>query len=192
MTFAVRSSKGAFKSLALIAVAVGLPATLALASEAGLAAPLPNADPQLVSTSLDARSLDASLSSPVSQAAAQPSAKELECMAKVVLHEAGNQSREGQLAVAQIMLNRKQSGRFADSICGVAAQRGQFFDLAAYNPNRDQRWTTALDVARDAMTGEGDEIAPGALYFHAATHKASTFFRTRQKVASIGAHIFYR
>src|SRR4051812_2159851 len=67
---------------------------------------------------------------PTTQAA--PDA-ELNCLAKIVLHEAGNQSRTGQLAVAQVVMNRVHSGRFASTICGVAMQRGQFFNVHAYN-----------------------------------------------------------
>src|SRR5688572_10899424 len=54
---------------------------------------------------------------------------ELTCLAKVVVHEAGNQSRAGQMAVAQVVMNRvnDRRGRFGRTICGVVMQRGQFF-----------------------------------------------------------------
>src|SRR4051812_26291967 len=39
--------------------------------------------------------------------------QELTCLAKIVHHEAGNQSAAGQLAVAQVVMNRVRSGRFA-------------------------------------------------------------------------------
>jgi spore germination cell wall hydrolase CwlJ-like protein len=118
---------------------------------------------------------------------------ELECMAKVVHHEAGNQSRRGQLAVAQIIMNRIESGRFADTICGVANQPGQFFRTAAYNPNRDSdQWRNAVEVAREARDGTGAEVVPGALFFRATYASTTSFFRTRQQVAALGGHVFYR
>src|SRR3954464_8949261 len=51
---------------------------------------------------------DIESATPTSQAA--PDA-ELTCLAKVVVHEAGNQPRAGQLAVAQVVMNRVRSGR---------------------------------------------------------------------------------
>ena len=114
---------------------------------------------------------------------------ELTCLAKIVLHEAGNQSRTGQLAVAQVVMNRVHSGRFADTICGVAMQRGQFFNVHAYNPPHDARWRLALEVARDAREGVSSPVIGDALFFHAAY--AGGIGNHRQ-VGRIGGHIFYR
>lgn len=118
---------------------------------------------------------------------------ELECMAKVVMREAGNQSRDGQLAVAQIVVNRMQSGRFPSTVCGVANQPGQFFNTHAYNPRRDTaRWAAAVEVAREALAGETPQVVPGAMFFHADYVAPNSWFRTRQRVGVLGNHIFYR
>ena len=114
---------------------------------------------------------------------------ELTCLAKIVLHEAGNQSRTGQLAVAQVVMNRVHSGRFASTICGVAMQRGQFFNVHAYNPARDSRWRTALEIARDAREGVSEPVIGDALFFHAAYAGGVGGHR---QVGRIGGHIFYR
>ncbi|MBC7986266.1 MAG: cell wall hydrolase [Sphingomonadaceae bacterium] len=116
---------------------------------------------------------------------------ETECLAKIVLHEAGNQSRDGQLAVAQVVMNRVNSGRFADTICGVALQRGQFFNVHAYNPPRDARWDRAVEIALDARHATSAPVVADALFFHAAYAQPS-FFRSRQRVARLGDHVFYR
>jgi N-acetylmuramoyl-L-alanine amidase len=121
--------------------------------------------------------------------APQAADAELTCLAKIVLHEAGNQSRTGQLAVAQVVMNRVHSGRFAGTICGVALQRGQFFNVHAYNPPHDGRWRLALEVARDAREGLSDPVIGDALFFHAAY--AGGIGNHRQ-VGRIGGHIFYR
>jgi spore germination cell wall hydrolase CwlJ-like protein len=118
---------------------------------------------------------------------------ETECMAKVVRHEAANQSRRGQLAVAQIMMNRVRSGRFASTICRVAGQPGQFFDVNSYNPPRDNiQWRTAVEVAREAIAGEEADVTNGAYFYHAASQSPTGFFRNRQRVQTLGDHIFYR
>ena len=49
------------------------------------------------------------------QSAAAPvvlAAEEVDCMAKVVLHEAGAEPRQGKVAVAQTLVNRRAAGRF--------------------------------------------------------------------------------
>lgn len=119
--------------------------------------------------------------------------QQLECMAKVVHHEAGNQPRSGQLAVAQLIMNRVGKDRFADTVCEVANQPGQFFHTASYNPRRDtDRWATAVEVSREAMAGAADPVVPGAMYYHAAFRPANAFFRTRQRLTTVGDHVFYR
>lgn len=114
---------------------------------------------------------------------------ELECLAKIVLHEAGNQSRTGQIAVAEVVMNRLKSPKFPKTICGVALQRGQFFNVHAYKPYRDSRWPRALEIARQVRDGEAGRVTNGAFFFR-AHHGAP--FRGRTRVATIGAHAFYR
>ena len=118
---------------------------------------------------------------------------ELTCLAKVVVHEAGNQPRAGQLAVAQVVMNRVNDprGRFGRTICGVIMQRGQFFNVHAYNPSRtNARWRTAVEVAREARDGNSEQVMNGALFFHAAY--ANVNFRGRTRVGRLAGHVFYR
>jgi N-acetylmuramoyl-L-alanine amidase len=143
-----------------------------------------------LATQPDATDETQSFNDDAEAAAADP---ELECMAKVVHHEAGNQTRQGQLAVAQTIMNRIESGRFASTICGVANQPGQFFQTSAYNPDRSgEQWKSALSVSREARRGSTADVVPGALFFRASYASATRFFRGRQQVASLGGHIFYR
>jgi len=119
--------------------------------------------------------------------------RELECMAKVVMHEAGNQTRTGQLAVAQLIMNRVGKSHFGSSICAVVNQPGQFFQTASYNPHRDdQRWATAVEVSREALEGDAAPVVPGAVFYHAASQTPNRFFRSRQRISMVGDHIFYR
>jgi N-acetylmuramoyl-L-alanine amidase len=117
---------------------------------------------------------------------------ETECMAKAVQHEAANQSLEGQLAVAQLILNRTQSGQFPKTICGVVNQPGQFERITHYNPPRqDGRWAVAVAISRIAQQGVVEAMAPGALFFH-AVYVHPNWRKKRERIARIGAHIFYR
>jgi spore germination cell wall hydrolase CwlJ-like protein len=115
-----------------------------------------------------------------------------ECMAKVVQHEAANQPLTGQLAVAEVIVNRTRSGRFPTTPCAVANQRGQFFQTDGYHVTRTSlRWRTAVAIARIAQAGEAAPAAPGALYFHASYARPEWSHR-RPLVTQIADQIFYR
>lgn len=121
--------------------------------------------------------------------AAELDPRQIECIAKVIRHEAANQPIDGQIAVAQVIRARMKDGRFPTTACGVAKQRGQFFDVDAYDPPRsDARWATAMRIATDTMEGEGDEVADGALFFHSA----GAAMPGRVRVTQIADHTFYR
>ncbi|MGE3147060.1 MAG: cell wall hydrolase, partial [Pseudorhodoplanes sp.] len=51
---------------------------------------------------------------------------EHECLARAVYYESQGEPLTGQLSVAEVIINRSRSGRFASSICGVVRQAGQF------------------------------------------------------------------
>lgn len=114
---------------------------------------------------------------------------ELTCLARVILYEAGAESRAGQLAVAQVVLNRTRSGRFPRTICGVINQRGQFASIRSFHPPRNARWNRALALARAARAGERVPSIGNALFFHAARVRP---FSGRTRVARLGGHVFYR
>ena len=118
--------------------------------------------------------------------------RQINCIAKVVHHEAGNQPREGQIAVAHVMVNRVRRG-FGDDVCDVANQPGQFFRLSRYHPNRNTAaWAAAVDVARTVLSGSTRDYSKGALYFHANWAKPDRFFRGRTKLTRLEDHDFYR
>ena len=128
-----------------------------------------------------------------SNAAVAPSDSEEKCLASAIFYEARSEPFEGQLAVAQVILNRVESGRFASSICGVVRQPAQFSfvrsgKIPAINPNSHD-WREALSVARIAQAKLHHSGAENALFFHAT--RVNPKWRLN-RVASIGNHIFYR
>jgi N-acetylmuramoyl-L-alanine amidase len=117
---------------------------------------------------------------------------ELECLAGAVYFESKGEPLSGQLAVANVIINRTNSGRFPHSICGVVRQPGQFSFLRGGripDVRSGAQYQTALGIARVAMEKEWDNPAPDALYFHA--RRVSPGWG-KARVASIGNHIFYR
>lgn len=117
---------------------------------------------------------------------------ELRCLATAVYFESKGEPLEGQLAVAQVILNRVESHRFADTICGVVNQPKQFsYSKSAAVRSGSSNWRTAVAIAKIARDDRWQEIAPEALFFH-ANYVAPSWRQTRVKVSQVGAHVFYR
>ena len=51
------------------------------------------------------------------------SSKDIDCLAKNIYYEAGNEPEEGKVAVAMVTINRVRDGRFGKSVCSVVDQR---------------------------------------------------------------------
>lgn len=120
--------------------------------------------------------------------------RETECLAASVYFESKSEPLEGQLAVAEVVLNRANSGgRFPPSVCAVVFQKGQFSFVRGngfppINRNGDF-WKTAVAIAQIAMNDEWDSRASNALYFHATRVRPGW---NRVRVAQLGNHVFYR
>jgi N-acetylmuramoyl-L-alanine amidase len=126
------------------------------------------------------------------QAVADESDDQLRCLATSIYFESKGEPLAGQLAVAQVILNRAQTKRFGQGVCGVVTQPGQFsFVRGGRVPDVDASrpaYRTALAVAKVALAEAWDSPAPKALYFNGRRAP----FAGRTRVAAIGNHIFYR
>tara|TARA_B100000678_G_scaffold254027_2_gene230911 strand:- start:2821 stop:3504 length:684 start_codon:yes stop_codon:yes gene_type:complete len=119
--------------------------------------------------------------------------RELRCLAIGVYFESKGEPLSGQLAVADVILNRAQSHRFPDSVCSVLTQRSQFsFVRSGRLPSprvHSQAWRTAVAVAKIATADLWDSPVPHALFFHATYVKPGWRLA---KVGAVGNHVFYR
>lgn len=125
----------------------------------------------------------------VDPAAASASDAELDCLATAVWFESRGEALEGQLAVAQAVVNRAKSGRWGKGICGVIKAPRQFNFVASRVQRSTATFTVALAVARIAAAGLWHDIAEGAHSFHAA--RLNPRWRLT-RVARVGNHVFYR
>lgn len=117
---------------------------------------------------------------------------EARCMAAAIYWEAKGEPLAGQLAVAQVIRNRVDSGRWADSVCGVVKQPRQFSFVrggAWADPVERDAWATARALALIALSDSWRALAGGATSFH-ATRVSPGWQKAR--VATIGNHVFYR
>lgn len=133
--------------------------------------------------------------------AAQPSpsgGQDWECLRRAIYFEARGKSIKGQVAVAEVVLNRVESRRFPGSVCGVVNQRGgggcQFsFVCDGIADRMGERGAVdrAGRIARAMLDGAPRSLTAGATYFH--THGVRpSWARQFDRTASIGSHLFYR
>ncbi|MEN3971886.1 cell wall hydrolase [Sphingomicrobium sp. XHP0235] len=116
------------------------------------------------------------------------------CLANAVYFEARGESLEGQLAVADVVMNRTDSERYPDNWCDVVKQYKQF----SFVENRRfprisemQAWDTAKAVAKVAIDG-ADEVVRGDVLWYHADYVAPRWRTAFSEVTKVGVHIFYR
>lgn len=128
--------------------------------------------------------------------------KQLECLARNIYYEAGNQPFEGKVAVAQVTINRAESGQFPKDICQVVYQKNIVYErvLCQFSwycetatmtrPKNTAVFKESEMVARQVLL-EGFRLPSlkNALYFH-ATHINPKW--NRERVAVIAGHVFYK
>ena len=123
-----------------------------------------------------------------------PGSRQLECLAAGIYFESKSEPLMGQLAVGEVIANRADSGRFADTYCGVLFQRGQFSFVRGKSWPRinkqSRQWTTAVAIAKIVDQDLKDSAADNALFFHAKRVRPG--WKRLKRVTSIGNHVFYR
>ena len=120
---------------------------------------------------------------------------ELMCLAQAVYFESRGEPLDGQLAVANVVINRAEDSRFPDSYCSVVTQRSQFsFVRNGRIPaprTGTTAWQRAKAIARIAHRDMWESEAGDSLYFH-ATHVSPRWAGRMTARAQINSHIFYR
>ncbi len=128
--------------------------------------------------------------------------KQLDCLARNIYHEAGYEPFEGKVAVAQVTINRVESGHFPSDICKVVYQKNIVYEkvLCQFSwyceqatlkkPMNGPVYTESMEVAKKVLL-EGFRLpsVKDALYFHGDYINPGW---KRERVAKIGRHIFYK
>lgn len=128
--------------------------------------------------------------------------KQLKCLTDNVYFEAGSESYEGKLAVAQVTINRANNAKFGNTICEVVYQRSYVNKLLVCQFSwtcmknmlvRDKyAYEEAEMVSRKALTEPDvhDTISKtNAMYYHNTQVNPNW---NLQRVTQIGHHIFYK
>lgn len=132
---------------------------------------------------------------------AQDTLKQLDCLTKNIYWEAASEPFEGKVGVAQVTMNRVESGKFADTVCGVVHQKNVFYEKVicqfswycenTYKTRKVQMdlWKESEEVAKKVLLEKFRlPSLSNALYYHA--DYVSPNWR-KPKITQIGRHIFY-
>lgn len=126
--------------------------------------------------------------------------RQLACLAKNIYFEAGSEPFEGKVAVAQVTLNRTNSGKFPNDICQVVYQKTkidekvvcQFSWHCENGPvvRSKEKYVESMEVAKKVLL-ENFRLSSlnKALYFHADYIKKPNW--GKPVITKIGRHIFY-
>jgi len=126
--------------------------------------------------------------------------EEARCLAQAVYFEARSESLEGQLAVAQVVLNRMRSPFWPGSICQVvfendhrrhACQFSFACDGLSDTPHNPLPWDRAKLIAAVALSGLWKDVTERATHYH-ADYVAPDWRHRFDVTATYGRHIFYR
>ena len=126
---------------------------------------------------------------------------QLDCLARNIYHEAGSEPFEGKVAVAQVTINRTESGQFPSDICKVVYQKNVVYEKvmcqfswycqgpSAMKPMNGPIYTESMEVAKKVLL-EGFRLPDlkNALYFHGDYVQPGW---NKKPVAKIGRHVFY-
>lgn len=127
------------------------------------------------------------------------------CLAQAIYHEARGESREGQLAVANVIINRAFSKKYPSTICGVVFQNAdkgkykcQFTFACDGRPDTGTEraaWNRSMQMAETAFhefqQGTSPGVLPKSALFYHTTKVSPNWSNSFRRVAAIGSHIFY-
>ena len=130
------------------------------------------------------------------------------CLALNVYHEAKNQPFIGQVAVAQVVMNRVYDQRYPNTVCEVVEQgptyswkpdfpirnRCQFSwycDGLSDTPTEKDAWDNAIMVANGVYHSNFEDFVEGATHYH-AYYVAPEWASAKTYIVRIEDHIFYR
>ncbi len=128
-------------------------------------------------------------------------ARELRCMATAIYFEARDEPIKGQIAVAQVVMNRIRSPFYPKTVCGVVYQgernrHGCQFSFTCTGKrnavNEKAEWATAVKLAKQVIAGEVWLNEVGYATHYHATYVHPPWRHELDKVTQIGAHIFYK
>lgn len=125
---------------------------------------------------------------------------EWRCLSEAIYFEARGETLIGQFAVAEVILNRADSERFPDTVCGVVSQgagsgKGCQFsykcDGKSDRPTERDAYERIGKISWVMLQGKPRILTGKATYYH-TTAVSPSWARKFTRTARIGVHMFYR
>lgn len=122
------------------------------------------------------------------------------CLTEAIYFEARSETLRGQVAVAEVILNRVDSRKYPNSICKVVNQGASKKNACQFSYNCDGKTEKMSErgareragkIARALMDGQARNLTGGATHYH-ATYVKPRWAKKLVKTAEIDSHIFYR
>ncbi|MFN3613478.1 MAG: cell wall hydrolase [Rubrimonas sp.] len=122
------------------------------------------------------------------------------CLTEAIYFEARGQSLAGQVAVAEVVLNRVDNPNYPRTICGVTRQGSDRPNACQFSYQCDGKpevitergaWALAGKIAHLMLEGRPRTLTGAATHFH-ATRVNPGWSRRLERTARIGDHVFYR
>jgi spore germination cell wall hydrolase CwlJ-like protein len=128
-------------------------------------------------------------------------AKSEKCLAEAVYFESRGEAVRGQMAVAQVVMNRVFSGKYPDTVCGAVYQNKhrhlacQFTFACDNNPDvirEPEMWERAKKISKAMLDGQIwlPEVGKST-HYHAYWVRPS-WVAEMKKMYKFGVHTFYR
>ncbi len=125
---------------------------------------------------------------------------QLDCLAEAIYYEARSEDLRGQMAVAEVVMNRVHDSRFPKTVCDVVYQ-GHYRDTGCQftftcdgslaNKPRGDAWDRARAIALNVSLGLAKSVTNKATHYH--TDYVNPYWKAGMvETAEIGTHIFYR
>ena len=117
-------------------------------------------------------------------------AKDKECLTRVMFFESKRFSHEGFVAVGSVVMNRLKSGEYGDTVCGVVGQKGQFAPGVLSRPMNSEALPDVQAAAVAVLKGERHpKVKEEVMFFHAAGLKFP--YKNMYYTTVAGGNAFY-
>jgi len=127
--------------------------------------------------------------------------KQLECLTRNIYHEAATEPFEGKVAVAQVTMNRVESGRFGRDVCGVVYQKNIIMEKIVCQFSWTCDGISQVKPIYAAQYRESEEVAKRVLFegFRLPSIEKALYYHADYvnpgwqlpRIEKIGRHIFY-
>jgi N-acetylmuramoyl-L-alanine amidase len=126
---------------------------------------------------------------------------DINCLAENVYYEARGEPEAGQIAVADVTVNRTKAPGFAPTVCGVVHEKKEHkcqFSWVCWRQRppidkNSQQWVKAQDIATTVLlfnSGSDTMSKRSALFYH-ADYVHPGWARKMKFIKRIGTHLFY-